>query len=189
MPNRTRAALRDTVAARRGTEDVAARMAPALAQVMGQDDKVVASTIAVRATFVRGYRVIIVALLLGFFAAAVLSRQIAVEVPFLAAGALLNLAWFTGQVNFFLAVTQQQVICYGMAYSLSMTARPGRLVLSAPRPAVIATAGRSGPLGRRLRIAAPGASLPVLLLGGRAGLRRNAAEVITALQAGSATSS
>ena len=177
------------MAGRRGTEDVAARMAPALAQVMGQDDEVVASTVAVRATFVRGYRVIIVALLLGFLAAAVLSRQRAVEVPFLAAGALLNLAWFTGQVNFFLAVTQQQVICYGIAYGLSMTARPGRLVLSAPRPTVIATAGRSGPIGRRLRITAPGVSLPVLFLGGLADPRRDAAEVITALQAGSATTS
>jgi hypothetical protein len=40
---------------------------------------------------------------------------------------------------------------------------------------------RSGPLGRRLRITAPGVSLPTLLLGGRADLRRDAAEVITAL--------
>lgn len=173
-------------AGRRDTEDILARMAPALARVMGPDDKVVASTIAVRATFLRGYLVIMMALLLGFVAAVVLSRQTAVLLIFVAAGSLLNLAWFTGRVSLFLAATQQQVICYGMAYGASMTARPGRLVLSAPLPAVTATAGRSGPLGRRLRLTAPGVSLPVVLVGGRADLRRDAAEVITALQAGSA---
>ena len=38
--------------------------------------------------------------------------------------ALLNLAWFASQVNFFVAVTQQQVICYGVAYSLSRRSGP-----------------------------------------------------------------
>jgi hypothetical protein len=152
-------------AGRRNTEDVAARMLPALARVMGPDDKVVASTIAVRATFLVVYLVIMMALLLGFVATALLSHHIAAAVSFVAAGSLLNLAWFTGNVNLFLAVTQQQVIFYGMAYSVSMTARPGRLVLSAPLPAVIATAGRSGPLGRRLRLTAPGVSLSTVLVG------------------------
>jgi hypothetical protein len=103
------------VAARsRGTGDLSPRMAPALAGAMAPDDKVVASTVAVRATFFLGYLVIMLALLVGFFA----------------------------------------------------------------------TAGGAGPLGQRLRITAPGVSLNLFLT--RGGGQRDAAGVITALQAGTA---
>jgi hypothetical protein len=171
------------VAARqRSTEDIAARMVPALARVMGPGDKVVASTVAVRATFFYGYLVILLALLLGFFATAMLAGHLAAAVPFLAAGGLLNLTWLTGRLSLFLAVTEQQVICYGLTYGAPLSLRPGRLLLSAPRAAVIATAG---PQGRRLRIMAGGVSLQ-LLLGTRGSLQREAAEVVTALQAGTA---
>jgi hypothetical protein len=171
-------------AGRRGTEDITARMLPALTRVMAPDDKVVASTIAFRTMFLASYLVIMMALLLGFFAAVVLAGVLSVAVPILVAGGLLNLVWVTGQLSLFLAVTEQQVICYGVAYRLvTLAARPSRLVLSAPRPAVTATPGHSGPLGRRLRITAPGVSLD-LLIGTRADLRPDAAQVITALQAG-----
>ena len=169
----------------RGTGDLSARMAPALAGVMAPDDKVVASTVAVRATFFLGYLVIMLALLVGFFATARLSGDLALVVPFLVAGALLNLTWFTGQLSLFLAVTEQQVICWAVPYAAATgSARASRLMLKAPRSAVIATAGRPGPLGQRLRITAPGVSLNLLLT--RGGRQRDAAEVITALQAGTA---
>ena len=169
----------------RGTGDLSARMAPALAGVMAPDDNVVASTVAVRAPFFLGYLVIMVALLLGGFATARLSGHLALAVPFLVAGALLNLAWFTGQLSLFLAVTEQQVICWAVPYgAATRAARASRPVLKAPRSAVIATAGRPGPLGQRLRITAPGVSLNLLLT--RGGRPRDAAEVITALQAGTA---
>jgi hypothetical protein len=93
---------------------------------------------------------------------------------------VIGAALFARQRLFLLVVTGRVVICYRAS---RFTGAPGRLACTAPLPAVTVTVGRRSPLGRPVRIRAPGQRSPRLRLSARARWQDDSEEVIAALRA------
>jgi hypothetical protein len=121
----------------------------------GPDDPVRSEAMLLRAGFMYAYLGGMLAVLAVFVVGGVILRDQAVVFGSVAAGSLVNLTRWSGRTTVFLAVTRDQVIGYGIRLRPFAAARPGAVALQAPLPAVTATVGR-GPLGRVLRISAPG---------------------------------
>jgi hypothetical protein len=127
---------------------------PAFLAVLEPGDRVVATMRAVE----RSRQVLAAwgSLVLGvaWLAAVVLTRNFAVAVPLIIVTIAVNLALWSRQKPYFIAVTERQFICHGVTW---LRGRPTRLAFTAPLPDVSLTVGRKNPwLGTSLWYKGPG---------------------------------
>jgi hypothetical protein len=165
------------------------RLGPALYQVMEPGDHIVAGTLAMTGPSPAWELFLALPVLIGTTAAAEglfssfsppqLLGPVFVFVPF-----LLALPLQLSRKQVFVAVTQRQLICYGMS---KLGNEPSRLLFSTPLASVRMTRlGGRMPNWRAVRYSGPGADGSGLRLNVSNRWRRDLNELLAALQAGGA---
>lgn len=127
---------------------------PAFLSVLEPDDRIVATIRAVE----RSRQVLAawgsLALGAAWVVAVVLTREIEVALPLAIVTGAVNLALWSRQKPYFIAVTERQFICHGVTW---LRGRPTRLAFTAPLPAVSLTVSGKNPwLGTLVSYQGPG---------------------------------
>jgi hypothetical protein len=115
---------------------------PAFLSVLEPGDRIVATMRVVE----RSRQVLAawgsLALGVAWLGAVVLTRNFAVAVPLVIVTGAVNLALWSRQKPYFIAVTERQFICHGVTW---LRGRPTRLAFTAPLPGVSLTVGGKNP--------------------------------------------
>jgi hypothetical protein len=145
-------------------------MRAAVAAITGPGDRVVASVTARRAglsyAFALLYLLCVAGIAAGAIGDAANDHAPLLGLPFAIAGGAANIAWLNLPLTSFVAVTEAEVLSYRIQSRFPGRSRPGQVALRAPRSVVTVTSGR-GPLGRVVRISAPGQPPQALIVSRR----------------------